>query len=91
MKPVRNASAGTLESSDLVVQVEPCEEGIELEIESPVLLQFGAAIRRSVLETAEMLGAECARIRIFDRGALDCTIRARTETALVRASGKEEA
>ena len=33
-------------------------------------------------------GVECARVRLVDRGALDCVIRARVETAVLRAKGE---
>ena len=49
MKIVKNAVAGTLESSDVYVQVEP-NEGIEIVLESVVLVQFGDAIKASVME-----------------------------------------
>ena len=48
---VRHAHAGTLESSDVYVELAPGTEGIELELESPVLGQFGDAIRAAVLDT----------------------------------------
>ena len=38
---------------------------------------------------AQALGAEGALIELDDRGAVDCTIRARVETALLRAKGEE--
>lgn len=85
MRLVNRATAGTLESSDLMVTVAPADEFV-IEIRSPVLLQFGDAIRESVLEVARSLGVSGAAITIDDQGALDCTIRARVETALLRAA-----
>ena len=49
------AMAGTLESSDAQVTVEPGTNGIELSIESSVINQFGRKIRATVLETLERL------------------------------------
>ena len=43
MKLIRKAVAGTLESSDALVEVSPAP-GVELEIESAVMAQFGDAI-----------------------------------------------
>ena len=39
--------------------------------------------------TLEGLGVENATVRVVDKGALDCTIRARVTAAAVRASGKD--
>ena len=84
MKIKRNAIAGTMESSDLIVTVEP-SEGLTIDIQSPVKKQFGDSIRKSVEEVVAELGVEDVAINIEDHGALDCTIRARVETALLRA------
>lgn len=84
MKVLGNAFAGTLESSDVFVEVRP-GDSIEIEIDSVVAAQFGDAIERSVREVMSELGCEAAYIGLKDRGALDCTLRARVETALRRA------
>ena len=84
---VRHAHAGTLESSDVYVELAPREEGIELELESAVLAQFGGEIRAAVLETLSEQGIDRAWVRLVDKGALDCVIRARVETAAQRAKG----
>ena len=86
MDIIRQAIAGTMESSDLIVTVEPQASGVTVEIQSPVKKQFGESIRKSAEEVAAELGVTGASIRIEDHGALDCTIRARVETALLRAS-----
>jgi len=82
---VKEASAGTVESSDVLVHIAPNESGIELDVESVVLFQFGEAIRAAVLDTLREQGVENAKVRVMDRGALDCVIRARVETAVMRA------
>lgn len=87
MKIVKNAVAGTLESSDAYVQVSPNESGIEIVLESVVLTQFGDAIKASVMEVLAENGVTDAKVAVNDRGAIDCTIRARVETALKRAQG----
>ncbi|NLC89602.1 MAG: citrate lyase acyl carrier protein [Clostridiaceae bacterium] len=84
MNPIRMAVAGTLESSDVMVRVRPAEV-LSLEIKSPVLEQYGDAIRQTVAEVLADRGVTAAEIELIDRGALDCTIRARLETALERA------
>ena len=45
---VRKAAAGTLESSDVYVEIAPGESGIDLELESVVKEQFGQAIEQVV-------------------------------------------
>lgn len=85
MKIVKDAVAGTLESNDVLVSVSPGSGRVEVEVESIVLEQFGEAIRQAALEAAKDAGVTDARIALNDRGALDCTIRARVETALRRA------
>ncbi|HSK69595.1 MAG TPA: citrate lyase acyl carrier protein [Candidatus Limnocylindria bacterium] len=86
----KTAIAGTLESSDAMVTVEPGQNGIELTVSSPVLHQFGRAIKRTVLDTAGALGVENARITVNDKGALECTLRARLESAIYRSAGQTE-
>ena len=82
------AVAGTLESSDIYVEVEPSEE-LELNIESVVLNQFGDEIRSTILSVLEELGVKSGKISVQDKGAIDCTIRARVETAVRRAGGEK--
>lgn len=81
------AAAGTMESSDVYVEIEPGNGEIEIAVESVVEKQFGDAIRHSALEILRQQGIDSAKVRIVDRGALDCVIRARVETAVLR--GKE--
>ena len=87
MQIVKSASAGTMESSDVYVEIEPGCNGVTVELESVVKLQFGDAIENVVREVLTENGVENAAVRINDRGALECVIRARVETALLR--GKE--
>jgi len=86
---IKAASAGTVESSDAYVEVRPCADGLELEIESVVKAQFGDSIEASVRDVLEELGIRKATLRVLDQGALDCVIRARVETAVRRAEEKE--
>ncbi len=81
----KSAAAGTLESSDCLVTVEPHENGIELEISSVVLEQYGDEIRSTVLDTLKELDVQSAHVHIQDKGAMNCVIAARVETAVMRA------
>lgn len=84
MKIMKNAVAGTMESSDILVTVQPSEQGITIDLTSTVEEQFGRQIRRVICEVLEQLGVEDAEVIAVDKGALDCTIRARVETAVYR-------
>lgn len=84
MEIKRPAIAGTLESSDCQVTVEPGDGQVEFELESAVMHQFGKQIRKVVMETLEHLDVKDVRITVVDKGALDCTIRARVEGAVYR-------
>lgn len=86
----QSACAGTLESSDIFVEIEPAPtgSGIDLTVNSVVYAQFGEEIERVVLQTLENLGVNDAKVNVNDRGAVDCTIRARVETAVCRGKGE---
>ena len=78
--------AGTLESSDIMIRVEPGDaDNISISLDSSVEKQYGNQIRRVILDTARELGLVGAAITAVDKGALDCTVRARTTAAIYRA------
>jgi citrate lyase subunit gamma (acyl carrier protein) len=83
----KKAQAGTLQSSDLMVFVEPGPE-LVIEIESTVKRQFDHLIRAKVVAVLGSHGVTSGRVRVTDRGALDYAIQARLETALQRAAGE---
>lgn len=87
MKILKKGQAGTMQSSDLMVIVEPAEELI-VEIESTVKKQFEHLIRAKINEVLAKFETTAGRISINDRGALDYAIEARLEAALMRAGGK---
>jgi citrate lyase subunit gamma (acyl carrier protein) len=91
MDIISAAMAGTLESSDAQVTIEPFEDGISFEMSSSVINQYGRQIRQVVTGTLKDLGVVNAKITVVDRGALDSTIKARVECAAFRASGWEGA
>ena len=82
------ATAGTMESSDAYVEIEPGNGQVQVILESVVAQQFGDAIRTVVMEVLQEQDVDSANVRIVDRGALECVLRARVETAVIR--GKEE-
>ena len=87
MEIKKTATAGTLESSDAYVVAEPFDT-LEVDLTSVVYEQFKDEIIRQVKAVTDALGVLKAKITINDRGAVDCVIRARVETALKRAGGE---
>ena len=81
---IKLATAGTDEKSDAIITVEPNDSGLVLQIKSVVMNQFGEAIEASVREVLEEMGVKNAIVTVADRGALDCVLRARVETAILR-------
>ena len=63
--------------------------GLDVELQSSVAAQFGRQIKAVITETLEGLGIKDAHVEAVDKGALDCTIRARVTAAAVRATGKD--
>ena len=91
MQILKPATAGTLESSDLMVTLEPGNGGIELALTSSVMNQYGRQIKKTVLETLERLEVKSAKVTVVDKGALDCTIKARVECAVLRSCDQSQA
>ena len=87
MEILKSASAGTIESSDAYVEIQPNKDGLEIQVESVVKEQFGEEIYSAVKSVLEENAVTSARVRIVDRGALECVIRARVETAVLRGKG----
>lgn len=86
MEIIKQAAAGTMESSDAYVTAAPCDT-LSVEITSVVLNQYGDDIRKCVSGVLKELGVEKGRITVSDKGAIDCVIAARVETAVKRAGG----
>jgi len=88
---LETAHAGTLESSDAFVRVIPIDEkGIVIELESSVEEIYGDAIRSLILEAATAMKVDGVKLIVQDKGALDYVIKARVQTAILRASGEAE-
>ena len=85
---ITNAVAGTLESGDIMIQIAP-GDGLQVELQSSVAAQFGRQIKAVITETLTGLGIDNAYVKATDKGALDCTIRARVTAAAVRATGED--
>ncbi|MGX7150435.1 citrate lyase acyl carrier protein [Enterococcus ureasiticus] len=90
MEIKQNASAGTTESSDILITLAQNDaNGIQIDLDSSVEKQFGRQIRAKIQEILEKLEVTNVKVNAVDKGALDCTIEARTIAAVYRAAGEE--
>ncbi|PAB57957.1 citrate lyase acyl carrier protein [Anaeromicrobium sediminis] len=90
MKLIKNGMAGTMESCDIQIMVENnSNEGIKIFLESIVKKQFGDEIIKVIEETVKEMNMDNITIRANDKGALDCTIKARVQSAILRGLEKE--
>jgi citrate lyase subunit gamma (acyl carrier protein) len=92
MKPKFKAQAGTFESSDILVLIEPGDDnsGVVIDLESTVMFQFGNDIRDEIDKQVANFELEDAHLILKDKGALSATISARVETAIRRSLGIQE-
>ena len=82
MKIITTGVAGTMESSDIIVRIEPKEtSGIELSLESDVKQQYGDRIEQVIRETLAAMGVESAYVSAVDIAPLK---RARRQRLTVR-------
>ena len=86
-KLLKSAQAGTVESSDILITLAPADigTGIKLELVSPTMQQYGKQMKDLITKTLMAHGINDVQVHANDRGALDCTIKARVITALQRA------
>lgn len=82
--------AGTMESSDIMVTVKKGDgHDIQIDLDSTVQEEFGHQICKVIKDTIKGFGIDSAAVHAVDKGALDCTIRARVKTAVHRACNDE--
>lgn len=90
MKITKSSIAGTLESCDIQIRIE---ENVfntnSIYLKSVVEQQFGDQIKAIIQSILDKHGIENVTVSAVDRGALDCTIKARVESAIMRALGQE--
>ncbi|MDF7640642.1 citrate lyase acyl carrier protein [Bifidobacterium sp. ESL0784] len=85
MDITHTATAGTLESSDIQVTLAPGGDGIDIDLTSDVIKQFGDQIKASITQVLHNYGITSAKVKAVDKGALDIVIKARTVAAVQRA------
>lgn len=81
------AKAGSLESNDLMIMIEPSDK-LDITLNSVVKEQYGDKILKAINEVLDEEGVTKANIVIEDKGALDFTIRARMRTAIERSQNE---
>ncbi|MBG7630541.1 MAG: citrate lyase acyl carrier protein, partial [Bacteroidetes bacterium] len=87
MKIIKKAQSGSFESSDIIVLIEPVAEnsGRNIEIDSTVMLEYGDNIEKLITDKLDEFDISDIHLIVKDKGALEPTINARIETAIVRA------
>lgn len=80
--------AGSLESSDVMVTIS-ASSNLEIEINSAVQAQFEDDIMKTIKDVLNDLNITKASVKIQDKGALDCVLRARLITAIIRSTKDE--
>lgn len=92
MQPTHKAQAGTFESSDIMILIEPLDKDTEnhIELSSSVGKQFQNQIISDIKEMLNKFEITGARIIAKDKGALTQTIKARVETAVLRSIDKQK-
>ena len=83
---VKAAQAGFDEKNDALVTVEPIASGIEIELTSKVMRQYGDQIKSVILNTVKEAGFDGVKVTVQDKNAWDYTIKARVLGALERGS-----
>jgi citrate lyase subunit gamma (acyl carrier protein) len=92
MEIKNSAQAGTFESSDILVMVEPVTKGSgrDIDLTSSVYMHYADSISNVIIKVLDKFKVEDVKILAKDKGALDPTIEARVETAIKRALGIQE-
>lgn len=83
------AVCGTLESSDVMITVAPGNGEVAIDLDSTVDMYYHDAIIRVIEDVLRAEGVDSVQVSAVDHGALDCTIKARLKTALVRSSKED--
>lgn len=85
----KNSVAGSLESNDVMVELFLNDNGRIIELNSPVKAQFGDQMLKVVEDVLNKHQLDNVKVVLSDKGALDYTIAARLETAILRGMQSE--
>ncbi|MCD6579178.1 citrate lyase acyl carrier protein [bacterium] len=89
MKIIKKAQCGSLESSDLMIYIEP-SDGVKIEVESSISQLHNKEIEYLVIEELKARNIDKVYIKIHDSGAMNLTIKARLKTVLNRGIKNED-
>lgn len=90
MKIINSAHAGTLESSDVYIQINPIEENVvKIELESSVKELYGEMIEELIRKTLKDMNKSYVHVKVQDKGAMDLVIKARLQAAILRACNSD--
>jgi citrate lyase subunit gamma (acyl carrier protein) len=81
---VKMATAGSVESNDILIMISKGNGDINIELESVVEKQFGDSIKKVIYDTLLEEGIDDAKVIAKDKGALDFTIKARVKACVKR-------
>lgn len=92
MKIIKEAQAGSFESSDILILAEPVAtgKGRKIELDSGVFAQYGDRILALINTILDENKVQDIHLKINDKGAIEPVIHARMETVLQRASGVQQ-
>lgn len=85
MEILKSAMAGSVESNDILIKVSK-GEGVNINLQSQFLKQYGEDIENTIRQTLKELGVDNVTLEATDKGAIDFTIIARVKTAINRAT-----
>jgi len=85
MKILKEAIAGSVESSDVMITLKPASSN-SINITSSVMKQFGKQINDLIESLIKKYDVDGVEVTINDQGALDYVIEARFLAALGRAN-----
>lgn len=90
---LRSGQAGTVESNDILITLHRAEagSGIHIDLTSPVIKKYGRQIKAVIQACLQERAIADVQVAAADRGALDCTVRARMMAAIDRATAGEGA
>lgn len=83
MEIKQTALAGTLESSDVQITLSQ-GQGITIDLDSSVADLYGDQIEKVIKDTLAAYDITDAQVKVVDKGALDCVIKARMMAVIQR-------
>lgn len=83
---VKAAMAGFDEKNDVLVTVEPIPTGVEVDLTSKVMRQYGEHIKKFIVDVVKEAEFDGVKVIVVDKAAWDYTIKARILAALERGS-----